>query len=144
MPKIYFVKAVRFLSVAGSGLSKMYLFTRGANIYQELKQYDKAYMYADSAYAMARKANSWPDLMNNAQTLHQLEVIKGNYPAALKYYKEYKTYSDSIHQEKLDKHASELAVQYETDQKNRELSFLNTKAALQQETIQQERPCVIS
>ncbi len=115
------------------------MFMRAGQVYYQLKQYEKAAWYSDSAHAMARHLNSWPSLMESSHTLYKLDSLKGNYLSAMRHYQEYKMIADSIQRDVADKQAIELAVQYETDQKNSELAFLNDKARLQQETIEQGR-----
>nr|WP_240348463.1 histidine kinase dimerization/phosphoacceptor domain -containing protein [Longitalea arenae] len=116
---------------------RMYVFTIGAGVYLQLKQYDKAGWYADSAYTMAKEVNSKSNLKDITFTLYKLELAKGNYPAALGYYENYKNYSDSIQQEIFDKRTIELGVKYETDQKNSQLQFLSIEATLHKNALKQ-------
>jgi two-component sensor histidine kinase len=115
------------------------LYTRAAQLYYKMNQFDKAAFYGDSANTLALPFKAWSVLMENSQILYQVDSIKGNYKDALKHHIVYKTMSDSIQKDVMDKQLAELAVQYETDQMNEELSLLGNRARLQQETIQQSR-----
>jgi two-component sensor histidine kinase len=75
--------------------------------------------------------------MENNLTQYKLDSVKGNYLSAIRHYQNYKNFSDSIQKDIADKQAAELAVQYETDQKNNELELLNNKDRLQQQAIKQ-------
>ncbi|HEX6426323.1 MAG TPA: hypothetical protein VF008_01505, partial [Niastella sp.] len=113
------------------------LYTRAGQLYFQLKQIDKATSYSDSAWSLAVQLNSWPLLMENSLTLYKLDSLERNYLSAIRHYQDYKKFSDSIQLDVADKHTIELAVQYETDQKNSELTFLTNQATLHQDAIKQ-------
>ncbi len=117
--------------------NQVFLFTRAGQLYFELGKYDKAISYTNSAYSMAIHINSWPLLMENHLTLYKLDSVKGNYISAMRHYQQYKKYADSIQSDVTGRQAVELAVQYETDQKNSQLELLTDKALLQQQAIKQ-------
>lgn len=114
---------------------KMTVFTLAGKLYFQLRDLDKAAWYAERAYITNRGHHSWAGIRDNSLTLFLLDSAKGNYQAAIVHYQEYKRYSDSIQKDIADKHMIELAVQYETDQKNKDLATLVSKSGLQQETI---------
>jgi len=114
-------------------------YNRTAQLYFNMRNFDKATRYRDSTQALADTLQSRELWMQNSFTSYLLDSAKGNYPAAIMHYREYKRYSDSVQKDIAGRQAAELAVQYETDQKNSELSLLNSRAALQQETISQGR-----
>jgi two-component system, sensor histidine kinase PdtaS len=118
---------------------KTSLFTKAGLVYFRLHQFDKAAWYSDSAYKLALQVHSWHDLVEISLTLYRLDSIKGNYLSAIRHYQGYKNFSDSIQKDVADKQFAELAVQYETDQKNTELELLNNKALLQEDAIRQSR-----
>ncbi|OQP68327.1 tetratricopeptide repeat-containing sensor histidine kinase [Niastella populi] len=111
--------------------------SRGAEIYYGLKQYDKAKYYNDSAYQFGKMLGSVFILEVTNKIHYKLDSITGNYASALRHYQEYKRYFDLLQENQLDRQLIEIAVQYETDQKNSELNLLNTQAKLQQKAIQQ-------
>jgi len=117
--------------------NQLFLFTRAGQLYFQLRQFDKAARYSDSAYSMAIRLNSRHYLMENNLTLYKLDSIKGNYLSAIRHYQQYKNYSDTIQSDISNRQAAELAVQYETDQKNSELQLLTDRAQLQQLAIKQ-------
>jgi two-component sensor histidine kinase len=112
-------------------------FIRGAGIYYGLKQYEKVKFYSDTAYKLGKAVNSIFILALANEAYYKLDSIKGNYASAFWHLQEFMRYADLQEDEMLDKQLTEMAVQYETDQKNSELLLLNTQAKLQQETIQQ-------
>lgn len=133
----YILKVPAHTSFDFSKSIQLELFTRAAQIYLQLHQFKKAATYCDTAYKLSAQVKSWQHLMENCETLYKLDSVNGNYELAMKHYKEFKQYSDLIHQDISDKRTMELSVQYETDQKNRELQFLAGKDKLQQKQIRQ-------
>jgi two-component sensor histidine kinase len=141
----HYKKAAEYLPKALQGIHNIIytasmqveVLTKAGQLYFQLKLFEKAGKYCDSAFKLALRLNSWPDLMENSLTFYKLDSIKGNYLSAIRHYQEYKSFSDSIQKDVAGKQTAELAVQYETDQKNNELQLLNNKSQLQHEAIQQ-------
>jgi two-component system, sensor histidine kinase PdtaS len=125
------------LKIINYNIEKESMFTVAATVYYELKQYDKAARYADTAYALAKQAGYISELSENCLTLYKLAIVKGNYKTALRYFEEHKNHSDSIQRKVFDNRAIELSVKYETDQKNSQLQFLTTQTKLNEVTIKQ-------
>lgn len=113
------------------------MLTTAGRISFELHRFDDAIRFSDSGYIYAKRRNKWNFIAENELTRFKLDSIKGDHASALHHYKEYKIYSDSFQLDMGNKQLVELSVQYETDQKNNELSELNSKAVLQQERIRQ-------
>jgi two-component system, sensor histidine kinase PdtaS len=117
--------------------SLLHVYTIGASLYYQLRQYDKASLYVDTAYTMAMQLGSSTELMKNCLTRYKLALIKEDYKNALKYFEEYKKHSDTYQQEAAERRFIELSVKYETDQKNSQLQFLTTQTKLNEATIKQ-------
>jgi two-component sensor histidine kinase len=114
-------------------------FASAGWVYYKLKQYDKARWYGDSASKLAREVHSWADMRESNYLLFQLDSMQGHYLTAIRHYQNYKHYSDSIQKDVSGKQVAELAVQYETDQKNTALELLNSKTLRQEDAIREGR-----
>lgn len=111
------------------------LYTRAGQLYWRLNQPDKAVYYSDSAFRMGVRYKAWSVMMDNSEVLYRVDSLRGNHKEALRHQLVFKAMSDSIQRDISNKQLAELAVQYETDQKNSELASLASQNNLQQETI---------
>ena len=67
-----------------------------ASAYKQLKEYDKASKYLDSAIIVAKEENFKLRLSKSYQSLSDLSFLKKDYKDAYLYHQQYKIYSDSI------------------------------------------------
>jgi tetratricopeptide (TPR) repeat protein len=119
------------------------IFSDMADIYLELKQYDKAYQFADSSWNNALRVNNPYKVKNSLELLYNCAKLSGEYERALTVYEELSIMRDSVKQLESKKAYNELeekfhrvrlektAAEYEQDQqllqKQREIGDLRNK-----------------
>jgi len=110
-----------------------------AYLYYYQKKYDIALPLAKSAITYAEDKGTLEDKVNYFQIygaiLKELGKNEEAYAALLKSY----TYSDSLYKSENAKAMTEMSTKYETEKKEQQIKFLNTKAALQQLDISNQK-----
>jgi len=95
--------------------------------YLGLKQYDNAITYLSKALKMSMSSNILELTSDLHKMLYEAYQAKGNYKTALLHFKEYKTYSDSLLNLSNIQNTNELSARFETKQKEKEITLLNTE-----------------
>lgn len=119
------------------------IFSDMADIYLELKQYDKAYRYADSSWFNATRVNNPYKVKNALELLYNCSKLSGEYERALTVYEDLSIMRDSVkqlesikayneleeryHRVRLEKSASEYEQDQQLLQKQREIGDLRNK-----------------
>lgn len=88
------------------------IFVDMADIYLELKQYEKAYQVADSAWNNALRLNNPYKVKNALELLYNCSKLSGEYERALKVYEDLSIMRDSVKQLETKKAFNELEEKY--------------------------------
>lgn len=89
------------------------------------KTYLEAKHYLERAMEMATEMRIRKLIHDVHYSLSQIDSAMGNYEQALKHYKLYTLYKDSITNEESNKQVSQLKIQFETEKKDKEIALLN-------------------
>ncbi len=99
---------------------------RLAQVYLLLKDYPRAVAYAQESFSSAAKMRRKPELEGSARVLADIYEAKGDDRNALKYYKVYKAYSDSLDND--ISHKQLLALSAGNDYEKQKLSLREEEA----------------
>ncbi len=112
-----------------------------AHIY--LKEYNQAETNLKKGLEILTRLGNKSLIITNYQYLYDLEQARGNYKAALDYFKMKSVYEDSVLNEQTLNRISALKIQYETEKKEQEIKSLQAQTQLDALEIQQKRNQVI-
>lgn len=98
-----------------------------------LKDQPAALRYAFQGLELARQLHRKKNIMDLGQVLAEIYQAKGEYATALRYFKLYKDYSDSLYSEQIRKQSFSLETRYEYERKTDSMQ----QAVAKKEIIQQ-------
>lgn len=107
-------------------------------IYKETNYPDKAREYLLEAQGIAMETGDYWAIATCYENLSELNVFTGNLRNALKDYKLYKLYNDSIITEENREKLAELEVKYQTEKKDKENLMLQQEVMINEITIKQK------
>jgi signal transduction histidine kinase len=110
-------------SFANTGMARLYLAERN---------YLKAILFGEEAFRLARKISAKWDVQQSSQVLSEAYHRAGNDERAFYYLTEYKSYSDSLFNEKKEAEINFLLLQKQQAE-NRDLARRNTVAGQRQQ-----------
>jgi len=108
-------------------------------LYLETGQFGNSKTNYEKAIELSAEANNPEIVKLSLEGLSLVAAKEQNFANALQYYKKYHALSDSLVNESNQGKIAELQVQYETDQKEREIELLNAQNTLQASIIRQNR-----
>jgi len=108
------------------------------NVYLEENKLNLALKYANISLKYARESNTLEYLEYAEELKSQVYSALHEYKKAYQYQGKYYTYKDSLEKKKEFKKFTDLATQYETKQKEEEISLLQKKDALQKARLKKE------
>lgn len=121
-----------------SPLGKTFTLSGLARVYQRKKDYDKAINYALQSIELSTK-NLYRDKAREAYgILSEIYEDKGEFGKALKYYKLYNIYKDSIFSEDRMQYIENLKINYETERIQQENELLKKDAELKDARLKQQ------
>ncbi len=120
-------------------MNQMYINHAAIRYYIETKQSDKAYSFLIDQDKISRSVSNKKMLYENYLTWFKADSAIGNLSEAIKHYKLYKVYSDSVMNAQKAKQISNLQIQFDTEQKDKNILFLTQKNELQNATIRNDR-----
>ncbi len=118
---LFYNKAIKIFEKTESRYNIAITYERFADVYLQLKQYEKAKLYALQSISIAKEIDTKKLLFYNYKLLIDIERNQGNFEVALKYYDLYTQISDTLNLIKKDKLLNELKVQYNVELKDIEL-----------------------
>lgn len=101
--------------------------------FKELKKYDLALRYADTAYQLATKVQAQNALIEVLDTYYYLYEGKGDYKKALDYYRQRKDILAEVQNKKIDRKISEYQGSIELQKKQEELNESKNQLLLKEE-----------
>ncbi len=120
-------------------INQMYINHVAIRYYIETKQSDKAYSFLIDQDKISRSVANKKMLYENYLTWFKADSALGNLSEAIKHYKLYKVYSDSVMNAQKAKQISNLQIQFDTEQKDKNILLLTQKSELQNATIRNDR-----
>ncbi len=96
-----------------------------ARVYLEMGQYGKAGSYLKEGLETAVEIKSWEHLLEAYRLKAMYEEKTGDYRASLANYKKFKSYADSISNEKNINHLNNLRVKYVTEKGKKETELFS-------------------
>jgi len=107
-----------------------------ADFYVRHGQFKKARPYIDTLM-LKPHAVSISKMADEQLLLFKVDSASGNYQAAIKDFQQYKTWTDSVLNEKKSRQIEELQIEYKTEKKDEEIGLLTKKEQLQQANLRQ-------
>jgi len=111
------LQSMSYYRQMGDELGKTETTTYLAGDYLGLKNYEKALEYAHQGLALAMAIKGKKQIKEAGKVLTDIYEARGNYQDALRYFKLYKDYSDSLFNEETRKKTFELGARYEYERK---------------------------
>lgn len=116
------------------------VYTSLAYTYQDMKLWDKALTAIDSAYYFQKKYGvEWEARRYLYQTKYQVYENTGKLDSSLMYYKKYILIRDSIYGKETTEKMEKLRVQFETRQKEDQISLLQKENELRRKQADQQK-----
>ncbi|MCG3167863.1 MAG: Photosystem I assembly protein Ycf3 [Bacteroidia bacterium] len=110
-----------------------------SKIYLAQQKNSEAQLYADSALQLAKEIGHLFFIKDSYKTLSEVDSARGNPVLALKHFKLYTLYKDSLLNEESSKQMAQLKTIYETEKKDNEINLLNKDKQLQQKEISRQK-----
>lgn len=120
-------------------IHQMYLNHAIIRYYLDTKQPEKAYSFLIDQEKLSNSVKNNKMLYENYLTWFKADSATGNLSEAIKHYKLYKSYSDSVLNADKTKQISNLQIQFDTEQKDKNILLLTQKSELQNATIRNDR-----
>lgn len=127
----YLSQALRLREKLGDKLGMFNTFCIFGDIYLEEKNYPRASFYYDRAYRIAEELEGKSHLEKIFLSYTKLYADQGDYKNAFEFQKKYCETRDILFNEKKNKQFAELAVQFETEKKIKEIEILKKDNKIQ-------------
>ncbi len=138
------IRRLHRAQAANVGYQAEILYNNLANYYEKLHRYDSAIINARKALQIARAINSKDAVVEAAETLHESFLAQKRVDSAYAYIQLQHAYGDSIYNESNLEKFSNLRIELETLEKERELSSLKNEAELHRAETELFRVYMIS
>ncbi len=96
-----------------------------AYTYRYTGDYHLARKYLEECLTLSEKIGTKNEIENSYLLLSKLDSLEGKFEQALKHYKMYIIYKDSLNNKESQQQIAELKLQYETEKKDQEIELLN-------------------
>ncbi len=126
----YFLKSIELYKNVNDENSVLKVMLLLGKEYDILKNHEKAYNILNDVFLTAQKNNNWDLIASSAKGLSSVLEHWGNSAKALKYYKIYSEFNDSINFKKQNKLLEDLQMRFINDIKEKELSLKDKEIAL--------------
>ena len=114
-------------------------------MYYAREEYDKALNYANLCLEIALEINYFNQIRLAYYYLSKITLARGEVDLACRYKDQYMQYKDSIYNVDKAKAIEEIAVQYETEKKEKEILLLNHQKEIQEiELLKQHQQLIYS
>ena len=102
--------------------------------YKKIKNYSMAEKYYLNAYNLSKELGT-PEIISKAsEKLSEINSISGNYKQAYDYFKDFKSITDKLHNEEKIKKMTQLELQHEFDETQKESEFKEQQLSLVQKS----------
>lgn len=102
--------------------------------YKKIKNYSQAENYYLKAYNLSKELGTPEIILKSSEKLSEIEAMSGNYKEAYFYFKDLKSITDKLHNEEKIKKMTQLELQHEFDQKQKEAEFKEKQISLVQKS----------
>ncbi|MEY8759022.1 tetratricopeptide repeat-containing sensor histidine kinase [Chryseobacterium tongliaoense] len=134
--EIYYKKLVAHYGEDADKNNKQMSLLRGFIFYHyQTKNYDKMYREAKLFDSIAQNNGNEMLRSENYLIWFKADSTQGRYLDAIRHYQLYKKFSDSVFNGEKSKQISSLKIQFETDQKDKNIELLTQKGKLQDTQI---------
>lgn len=128
----YLLKSIEILKPMNETNNLIIVYNSIALNAMQLKSLDEAEAYALKCLKIAEKIGLKKEIRAANGTLSEIFEQKGDFKSSLEYFRKYKLMNDSILNKSIREKVSELEVQYDTHQKQREIALLSSKNKIQE------------
>lgn len=115
----------------------MQTYTPLVNYYMASKQYKKAIQFCHYDEAMSKRYNFIRRLSTVYITLAKADSALGNYKSALQNYRSHVVIEDSLYNQTKSWQIEQLAIEYETEKKDKNIQVLTKESLIQKNKLQQ-------
>jgi signal transduction histidine kinase len=123
-------KGLEIFKKAGLNSKASKTYSLLARIYKNMKKPDLARECLNNAITYAQKSNTLPELSIAYHQMWMLNKEQGNFKDALRYHELYTQIEDSVYSIDVNKKIEELDAQYQSQQKEAEITRLETENQL--------------
>jgi len=134
----YYLKAYESLKETGNTDFTLTILYAIITTYKETKQYDKALELSKEYLKIAQANNYIGHTRNHYQLLSEIYLAQNNFEKAYQNRLIYESYSDSILNEEKAKALIKSQIEFESENKDREISLLNRNQELQNAELKQQ------
>lgn len=124
------IQCKKALSLVDSLSDYLYHSTVYGNMckcFMQMQNLDSAEVYCSKSIHIAQFVNAAKELKESHKNMAELQEKRGNLVVALKNYKLYLAYSDSLFNEEKDRNLTNALTQYESEKKEKELVLKNVE-----------------
>lgn len=136
---VYFLKALPYAIKENDVLLLANIFRNIGSIYLKSQKYEKAYYYLYKAEIIGKKYNNLIALKDTYESLSDYYLIKKDYYNSFRYYLMFKNTNDSLFKTQNNNKITELKVQFETNEIEKENKLLKQKEVIHVLEIQQKK-----
>ncbi len=111
---------------------------------RELKQYDRALSFGDSARIIGKRINDQYTVMDAYEILAEISEDQHQYKAALDYYQQFSDLKDSLNEAGNKSEMQELEMKYQNEKKITEIELLKSAQTLQTFALSRQRLIITS
>jgi signal transduction histidine kinase/DNA-binding NarL/FixJ family response regulator len=131
----YYKKALELYEQTDEPNWLVYLHTQISRLYIAKGETQKAINHLDAGIAISKNQNFKPNLQNCYELLADIYQSSGQFEKSLAYYKLASDYKDSIAVEKNNISRAGLQIEFEADQKDKEIALLNKNKEIQSQAL---------
>ncbi len=135
----YALNALKISKSVNNKPEVAYSYIKLGEIYNKLGNYKQAMLALQEGIRLSKELSSKANLKTAYLTLSEIYKAKHNYKEALKYSNIERLYEDSIVSNQLKKYEAKLQIQFETIQKQQEINFLNQKAVIAKQSLNEKQ-----
>lgn len=133
--EIMFLQAYQISKEIKYFVFQVYIEAELGDLYRLKKQYNKAQFYFDLALSGERKAGYAVLSQSLFYNIHDFYKEIGDFEKSLFYFEKYSLLTDSLNQANQDQRILDTETKFRTKEKEKEISFLNESAKLQEAQI---------
>lgn len=105
--------ALTIIEELGDKTGMAYLYTSIGKIYAWQKRFVEASQYLHKGLSLSREIGILDNVKESFLRLYEMDSIRGNYKAALGFYKQYRSYRDSLYNTEISRKLVQSQMQYE-------------------------------